>query len=77
MIKREAEGTVDYLQVGLRRYYFITADVKNADHWPFPCDSFPLFRGKSRNKKFKRGDRVKFIAVEDDIGFRALRVTKI
>ena len=64
MIKRDATGTVDYLEEGRRKYYFVRADVLDWKAWPFPSDAFPIHRGKSRNKKFKQGDRVSFQAVE-------------
>lgn len=64
MIKLNATGTVDYLKDGRRKYFFVQADVKDWETWPFPSDAFPIHRGKSRNKKFKKGDRVAFQAIE-------------
>ena len=74
MIKHNATGTVDYLIEGRRKYYFIQADVKDWKTWPFPSDAFPIFRGKSRNKKFKKGDRVAFQAVECEGDLRAWKI---
>jgi hypothetical protein len=74
MIKRDATGTVDYLQEGKRKYYFILADVKDWQTWPFPADAFPIYRGKSRNKKFKRGDKVAFQAIEKDGELRSWKI---
>lgn len=77
MIKRDATGTVDYLQDGRRKYYFVRSDVKDWLTWPFPSDAFPINRGKSRNKKFKAGDLVAFQAVEKDGDLRAWKISKI
>ncbi len=74
MIKYDATGTVDYLIEGKRKYYFIQADIKDWKTWPFPSDAFPIFRGKSRNKKFKKGDRVAFQAVEREGDLRAWKI---
>ncbi|MDA3821565.1 MAG: hypothetical protein PF450_02975, partial [Bacteroidales bacterium] len=63
MIKLHATGKVDYIKEGNRKYFFILADVKDWDAWTFPSDAFPIYRGKSRNKKFKQGDLVSFQAV--------------
>ena len=75
MIKVKATGTVDYLQEGRRKYYYVLADVKDGQPWPFPSDAFPIFRGKSRNKKFKAGDRVDFQAIEIKGDLRAWKIT--
>ncbi|MCK5703345.1 MAG: hypothetical protein KAI29_19435 [Cyclobacteriaceae bacterium] len=77
MIKCNATGTVDYLQEGRRKYYFIKADVKDWNTWPFPSDAFPIHRGKSRNKKFKKGDRVAFKAIENKGDLRAWKIFKL
>jgi len=74
MIKRDATGRVDYLIEGRRKYYFIQADVKDWKTWPFPSDAFPVFRGKARNKKFKKGDRVSFQAIESVGDLRAWKI---
>ncbi len=77
MIKLEATGTVDYLKEGRRMYYFIQADVIDWQTWPFPSDAFPIHRGKSRNKKFKQGDRVSFQAIELKGDLRAWKIKKL
>jgi len=77
MVKKEVLGTVDYLMEGRRKYYFVRADVKDWNTWPFPSDAFPVHRGKSRNKKFKKGDRVAFQAVEKKGELRAWRISKL
>ena len=77
MIKLDATGTVDYLQEGKRKFYFIRVDVKDWDTWPFPSDAFPIHRGKSRNKKFKQDDIVSFQAVEVKGDLRAWKITKL
>ena len=77
MIKREATGTVDCLIEGRRKYYFVRADVKNWNTWPFPSDAFPIFRGKSRNKKFREGDSVIFQAVENKGDLKAWKIKKL
>jgi hypothetical protein len=75
MIIRDATGTVDFLQEGKRKYYFVRADVKDWKTWPFPSDAFPIHRGKSRNKKFKEGDRVTFQAVEKNGDIKAWKIS--
>ena len=75
LIKRDATGTVAYLKEGRRKYYFVRADIKDWKTWPFPSDSFPIYRGKSRNKKFKEGDRVAFKAVEKNGEIKAWKIT--
>jgi len=75
MIKCKATGTVDYLKDGRRKFYFIKADIIDWQTWPFPSDAFPIHRGKSRNKKFKAGDRVTFLAIEKDGDLRAWKIT--
>ena len=75
MIKRDATGTVDFLQEGRRKYYFVRADVRDWLSWPFPSDAFPIHRGKSRNKKFKEGDRVAFQAVEKNGDIKAWKLS--
>lgn len=75
MIKCDATGTVDCIQEGRRKYFFIQADIKDWRTWPFPSDAFPIFRGKSRNKKFKAGDRVAFKAIEKDGELRAWKIS--
>jgi hypothetical protein len=77
MIKFNATGKVDYLKEGKRKYYYIQADVIDWDIWPFPSDAFPIYRGKSRNKKFKQGDIVSFQAVEINGELRAWKITMI
>ena len=77
MIKLNATGTVDYLTEGKRKYYFIQANVKDWDTWPFPSDSFPIYRGKSRNKKFKQGDIVSFQAIEVNGDLRAWKISTL
>ena len=77
MIKLKATGTVDCLTEGRRKYYFVRADVKDWNRWPFPSDAFPIHRGKSRNKKFKEGDIVAFEAVEKEGELRAWKISKI
>ncbi len=77
MIKLDATGTVDYLKDGKRKYYFIQADIIDWETWPFPSDAFPIHRGKSRNKKFKTGDRVAFQAIEKDGELRAWKISMI
>ena len=74
MIKRDATGTVDYIKEGRRKYFFVRADVKDWKTWPFPSDAFPIHRGKSRNKKFKQGDRVTFQAIENKGDLKAWRI---
>ena len=74
MTKRDATGTVDYLQEGKRKYYFVRADVQDWKTWPFPSDAFPIHRGKSRNKKFKEGDSVTFQAIEKNGELRAWKI---
>ena len=74
MTKRDATGTVDYLKEGRRKYYFVQADIKDWETWPFPSDAFPISRWKSRNKKFKSGDRVAFQAIEKDGELRAWKI---
>ena len=74
MTKRDATGTVDYLKEGRRKYYFVQADINDWETWPFPSDAFPIYRGKSRNKKFKSGDRVAFQAIEKDGELRAWKI---
>jgi hypothetical protein len=75
MIKLDATGTIDYLSEGRRKYYFVRADVKDWKTWPFPSDAFPIHRGKSRNKKFKEGDRVAFQAVEKNGDIKAWKIS--
>jgi hypothetical protein len=75
MIKLDATGTIDYLSEGKRKYYFVRADVKDWKTWPFPSDAFPIHRGKSRNKKFKEGDRVAFQAVEKNGDIKAWKIS--
>jgi hypothetical protein len=75
MIKLDATGTIDYLSEGRRKYYFVRADVKDWKTWPFPSDAFPIHRGKSRNKKFKEGDRVAFQAVEKNGDLKAWKIS--
>ena len=77
MIKLHATGTVDYLKEGNRKYYFIRVDVKDWGTWPFPSDSFPIHRGKSRNKKFKQDDIVSFQAVEVNGDLRAWKISTL
>lgn len=77
MIKQDALGTVDYLIDGRRKYYFIRADVKDWKTWPFPSDAFPIHRGKSRNKKFRKGDRVAFQAIENKGELRAWKISRL
>ncbi len=77
MIKYKTTGTVDCLKEGRRMYYFVRADIKDWDTWPFPSDAFPIHRGKSRNKKFKQGDRVTFQAIENKGDLRAWKILKI
>ncbi len=77
MIKHDGTGTVGYLKEGRRKYYFVQADVKDWKTWPFPSDAFPIYRGKSRNKKFKKGDRVAFQAVEYKGELRAWKMSKL
>ena len=77
MIKLDATGTVDYLKEGRRKYYFVRADIKDWETWPFPSDAFPIHRGKSRNKKFKQGDRVTFQAIEKKGDLKAWRILKL
>jgi len=74
MIKRNATGTVDYLKDGRKKYYFVRADIKDWNAWPFPSDAFPMHRGKSRNKKFKEGDEVAFQAVENNGELKAWKI---
>lgn len=74
MIKLNATGTVDFLKDGRRKYFFVQADVKDWETWPFPSDAFPIHRGKSRNKKFKKGDRVAFQAIELKGDLKAWRI---
>lgn len=74
-MKINATGTVDYLQEGRRKYYYVLADIKDGQRWPFPSDAFPIFRGKSRNKKFKAGDRVAFQAIEIKGDLRAWKIS--
>ena len=74
MIKLKARGTVDCLKEGRRKYYFVRADIKDWKTWPFPSDAFPIYRGKSRNKKFKEGDRVAFKAVEKNGEIKAWKI---
>ena len=75
MIMQKATGTVDYLQEGRKKYYFVRADVKDWKSWPFPSDAFPIHRGKSRNKKYKQGDRVAFQAVEKNGDIKAWKLS--
>ena len=75
MIKLDATGTIDFLKDGKRKYYFVLADVKDWKTWPFPSDAFPIHRGKSRNKKFKEGDRVAFQAVEKNGDIKAWKIS--
>jgi len=75
MIKHKATGTIDYLQDGKKKYYFVQADVKDWNTWPFPSDAFPIHRGKSRNKKFKKGDKVEFHAIENKGDLRAWKIS--
>jgi len=75
MIIQKATGTVDYLQEGRRKYYFVRADVRDWQSWPFPSDAFPIHRGKSRNKKYKQGDRVTFQAVEKNGDVKAWKLS--
>jgi hypothetical protein len=75
MIKLDATGTIDYLQEGRRKYYFVLADVNDWTTWPFPSDAFPIHRGKSRNKKFKIGNRVAFQAIEKEGELRAWKIS--
>jgi len=77
MIKLKATGTVDCLKEGRRKYYFVRADVKDWKTWPFPSDAFPIHRGKSRNKKFKEGDIVAFLAIEKEGELKAWKISKI
>jgi len=77
MIKVHATGTVDFLIEGRRKYYFIQADVKDPGAWPFPVDAFPIYRKKSRNKKFKKDDRVAFLAIEKDGELKAWKIRKL
>jgi len=77
MTKRETTGTVDYLKEGRRKYYFVKADILDWETWPFPSDAFPIFRGRSRNKKYKIGDRVAFQAIEKDGELRAWKISLI
>jgi len=77
MIKLDATGTIDYLKEGNRKYYFVRADVKDWKTWPFPSDAFPIHRGKSRNKKFKKGDIVAFQAIEKKGDLRAWKISKL
>ena len=77
MIKLKATGTIDCLKEGRRKYYFVRADVKNWNTWPFPSDAFPIHRGKSRNKKFKEGDIVSFLAIENKGDLKAWKISKI
>lgn len=77
MIKLNATGTVDFLKDGRRKYFFVQADVKDWETWPFPSDAFPIHRGKSRNKKFKKGDRVAFQAIELKGDLKAWRIAKL
>ena len=77
MIRLDATGTVDYLEEGRRRYYFIQADIIEGQSWPFPSDAFPIHRGKSRNKKFRKGDRVSFQAIELKGDLRAWKIKKL
>ena len=66
MIKLKATGTVNYLKEGNRKFYFILVDVTDWETWPFPSDAFPIFRGKSRNKKFKQDEESgKFVRNRD------------
>ena len=76
MIKLKATGTVNYLKEGNRKFYFILVDVTDWETWPFPSDAFPIFRGKSRNKKFKEGDIVAFQAIEKNGELRAWKISK-
>ncbi len=62
---------------GRRKYYFVRADVIDWKTWPFPSDAFPIHRGKSRNKKFKEGDRVAFQAVEKNGDIKAWKISLI
>ncbi|MCD4709504.1 MAG: hypothetical protein K8R52_01550 [Bacteroidales bacterium] len=77
MIKHDATGTVDYLKEGRRKYFFVQADIKDWKTWPFPSDAFPIHRGKSRNKKFKKGDRVAFQAIENKGDLKAWKILKL
>ena len=77
MIQCDATGTVDCLQEGRRKYYFVRADIVDSQTWPFPSDAFPIHRGKSRNKKFKKGDRVAFQAIEKKGDLRAWKILKL
>jgi hypothetical protein len=74
MIQCDATGTVEYLKEGKRKYYFVRADIIDWQTWPFPSDAFPIHRGKSRNKKFKEGDRVAFQAIEKNGDLRAWKI---
>ncbi len=74
MIKCDAIGTVEYLKEGRRKFYYIRADIKDWQTWPFPSDAFPIYRGESRNKKYKTGDRVAFLAIEKDGDLRAWKI---
>ena len=76
MITLDATGTIDYLQEGRRKYYFVQAGSELRS-WPFSSDAFPIHRGKSRNKKFKKGDRVSFKAVELKGDLRAWKISKL
>ncbi len=75
MIHCDATGTVEYLKEGKRKYYFVRADIIDSQSWPFPSDAFPIHRGKSRNKKFKEGDRVAFQAIEKNGDLRAWKIS--
>jgi len=77
MIKHGVTGTVECLKEGRRKYFYVRANVKNWNTWPFPSDAFPIWRRKSRNKKFKEGDEVIFQAVEKDGDLRAWRIKKL
>ena len=77
MLQRDATGTVDFLKEGNRKHYFIRVNVKDWETWPFPSDAFLIHRGKSRNKKFKQGDKVSFKAVEVNGDLRAWKIAKL
>ena len=77
MTKYDATGTVDYLKEGRRKYFFVRADIKDWKTWPFPSDAFPIHRGKSHNKKFKKGDRVAFQAIENKGDLKAWKISKL
>lgn len=77
MIKHGVRGTVECLKEGRRKYFYVQAEVKNWNTWPFPSDAFPIFRGKARNKKFKEGDLVVFQAVEIKGDLRAWKIKKV